>query len=461
MVYTLDSPHEGSVWGRLGKGVGQGIADQLPKEIERGRLSSAIEGLENNKGQSELQQAASLIRGGASPEMLNYLQPFLRNSAIRNSVGNPQAQGQGFDPNGQPMPSQGRGGNPQSKGRSIPGQNQEAPEIVNPDFEANARDPIIKASIPQIKERAFQLMNQQPALYSGDDGFARARVDAEAELNRPAEIQEANIAAGERQKGELSALRNGLLEKTRLKLQKQPIGGNETIDQIIPGQTYNKFRDEAENNYAKGMSKEKATDLASDKMLDLAKDINVLRNDIGGRDFFGKPTAKLAKDVKDLKKHFTEYGEKEIFKNELKNNLDVGDHWASAQTWEPSKQMQKELINVKSKDSSDKIAANFIGKIDGEDSIFTLGYMLNKLGADDEAVINRLQELSQNGLWEPNDRQRKELSAYYGLTPTLGDGLAYEWFGTVLNPIDDVLRIRLGKQKIGYLDRIKQRFGKE
>ena len=55
MVQVIDTG--GSVAGRIGKGFGQGLAEQLPKEIEKYRLSSGLNklGKQDLSGKNQLQ----------------------------------------------------------------------------------------------------------------------------------------------------------------------------------------------------------------------------------------------------------------------------------------------------------------------------------------------------------------------------------------------------------------------
>ena len=45
--YTVKQPN---IFGRIGSGIGQGLAETLPKEMERGRLSQGLQQFEKESG---------------------------------------------------------------------------------------------------------------------------------------------------------------------------------------------------------------------------------------------------------------------------------------------------------------------------------------------------------------------------------------------------------------------------
>lgn len=62
---------QGNIFGRLGSGIGQGIAETLPKEIERGRLSQGLQQLGQQQNLSPFQQFSALSSlPGVTPQMI-------------------------------------------------------------------------------------------------------------------------------------------------------------------------------------------------------------------------------------------------------------------------------------------------------------------------------------------------------------------------------------------------------
>ena len=77
MAQIINDPYSGNIFGRVGKAVGQGLAEQIPTEIKNYRLSKGIEKLASDKNLTPLQQIAGLhaLPGGA--EAAPTLIPFL------------------------------------------------------------------------------------------------------------------------------------------------------------------------------------------------------------------------------------------------------------------------------------------------------------------------------------------------------------------------------------------------
>lgn len=108
-----------SIFGRVGTGFGQGLAEQIPKEIERYRLQSGLEQLANEtQGMTPFQRFAKLSGiPGITPQAIQSGAELLRQEAIRNSFRNQPGQGGG--------PS----ASPQQTG--IPNQPTEQPGLPN------------------------------------------------------------------------------------------------------------------------------------------------------------------------------------------------------------------------------------------------------------------------------------------------------------------------------------------
>lgn len=80
---------QGNIFGRLGSGIGKGLAEQVPKEIERHRLSSGLKELSSKKNLSPFEQFAELSSiPGATPQMIESGSKLLATQAKRNSYDN-------------------------------------------------------------------------------------------------------------------------------------------------------------------------------------------------------------------------------------------------------------------------------------------------------------------------------------------------------------------------------------
>jgi len=74
MVQVINDEYNQNVFGRLGKGIGRGLSEQIPKEIERSRLASGLKKLEQEKDLDPMKfftRAATLP--GATPQLIESL----------------------------------------------------------------------------------------------------------------------------------------------------------------------------------------------------------------------------------------------------------------------------------------------------------------------------------------------------------------------------------------------------
>jgi hypothetical protein len=77
---------QGNIFGRIGSGIGQGIAEQAPKEVERYRLASGLKDLSESQGLSPFQQFSRLASlPGATPQMIQSGSELLRQQAQGNA----------------------------------------------------------------------------------------------------------------------------------------------------------------------------------------------------------------------------------------------------------------------------------------------------------------------------------------------------------------------------------------
>jgi hypothetical protein len=167
--YTVKQPN---IFGRIGTGIGKGLAEQLPKEMERGRLSAGLQQFEKESGDlTPLQQYTRLAAiPGITPQMIQALPEVLKQQNQAKAL---IEQGNASN-NPPPFPSQG-----------ATQENQPSAGLATrPGLEAT-RKGYIPPTYQQILARAGKLYNENSKLYGNDPqkAIAAAQQEAQQEQN--------------------------------------------------------------------------------------------------------------------------------------------------------------------------------------------------------------------------------------------------------------------------------------
>ncbi len=170
---------QGNIFGRVGTGIGKGLAEQVPKEIERGRLASGLKELGEQKGLSPFQQFTGLASTpGITPQMLQSGSDILRQQnyldAIKNQYGNTQ-QKNNYIPSTEELKTPVQG---------------EIPTLSTPEATAQSYKEYIPPTEQQERADAAENFNKNPARYEYD--FEKALKERKEITARNQEIQKAH-----------------------------------------------------------------------------------------------------------------------------------------------------------------------------------------------------------------------------------------------------------------------------
>lgn len=177
---------QGDIFGRVGSGIGKGLAEQLPEEINRGRLATGLNKLGQQEGLSPFQQFAGLASiPGATPQMIQSGAELLRQQGIAQGFRNTREQQQN-----NPL----RSAADVSRASPQPeiGLQQKSKGLVNPETTGVALRPYIPKTREQLLSRAADLYDQNRQLYPNPEA-AMAAAAQEDQQNQA--ISHANQAA--------------------------------------------------------------------------------------------------------------------------------------------------------------------------------------------------------------------------------------------------------------------------
>jgi len=164
---------QGSIFGRIGSGLGQGLAEQIPKEVERYRLSEGLKKLGDKKGQTPFQQFSDLVSVAHQyPQVVQSGSDLLRQQSIIDSFRNQEG-----------------GNQPERPPSNIPPQSPLSAPLQEGDRSITTTGPIratIEPYIPPTGEErermARALLAKEPLVYQTIED-ARNAVDRDVAAN--------------------------------------------------------------------------------------------------------------------------------------------------------------------------------------------------------------------------------------------------------------------------------------
>lgn len=452
-------PQEGTLASRIGAGIGRGLADQVPKEIDRSRLASGLKNIMNNPNASPIEVLSNLHTiPGITPQMVEQYYPLINAELVKKRRQDGQQQGseEQVQPKGQGQQGVSGGQNvlrnpPQNQTQDQQKQKQNENRIGQQGSQQRSVKPVVRKSPEQVIQRQYQLQDELGL--DAQTALAQANKEADTEVANAQELRDVKQRENVAETNIQNKLDSRILSKTQM-------ANKESLFKDLTGKTYQKLLKKAEMDVANGLTDTQAAEKYSDRAEDLVKATTSLKNNIGSRPFFGQAGKKLRDDIKKYKKPFEQNDALEDFQAIQRENLDIGDHLSGFSTWEPSKQLEASLNSVKSNDTPENIAKIISPHITDKDSLWSVGYLLNKLGVDDEATINEIMKLNNDGAIKLDSRQQREGGEYYPVHFGLGDALWAAFWD--LNPTVALTKYISGnREKVSGVEKIKRYFGKE
>ncbi|CAB4133778.1 hypothetical protein UFOVP264_17 [uncultured Caudovirales phage] len=277
-----------SIFGRIGTGLGKGIAETLPREIERGRLASGLNKLGNQKNLTPFQAFAGLAATpGITPQMLQSGSDILRQQQYLNALKNQ------YEAQGGPQSAKQVGYTPTPEEVAQP-RKGEIPTLATPEATAESYKIFILPTEQEERQNAFANFQANPARYNYnfDDALAEQKaITARNEkiqqsyqgqeataVNKEEKVKEA--LADEVKKLKLNNIPPKAYQKFEEKILNSVLSkkeGGEGLTQEQAIKKYSKDLDQANRNYLDLSS------LSSWSPLDFNRRVNSLQKDFASR----------------------------------------------------------------------------------------------------------------------------------------------------------------------------------
>ncbi len=414
MVQVLE-PKE-SVFGRIGKGIGQGLSEQLPKEMERGRLAQGLEQLSQQGNLTPFERFSKLSSlPGITPQMIQSGSELLRQQGIAEGFRNAGQQGQ-EDKNVNPFT------------QALAQQEKGEPKSITTAQPVKATiENYIPRSREQLVSRAGQLYDQNPQLYPNPELAMQAAVQEDQQN------QSINAAQQQQRKGQQDVQNN---VRQELQNYKEKAGAE------IPDNIYNEIENQAIDDVRSGERTElEAAKHYRDELDKISRQYKSLET-IGNTDFIVRDTKDIKQKLKIVRNGFKERNDLENLADNYisKNGLSPGKAYYLAYPPSEIKELNNALSKLPeiprkgphlggqvdpevSREKTLKIAPQLAKALGQEGSPLAVAEVLNSLGYDKSAWIEYLDKNRKK--LNLGERQGRELEKPSNVFPTLNDNFLF------------------------------------
>jgi len=413
---------QGNIFGRVGEGFGRGLAQQLPEEIERGRLAHGLEDLAQNAENLTLPQQLGRLASlpGATPQLIDSYSQLLRHQAQANALASLQNKPPQPFPEIRPKPS-------------ASAEIGETPTLTKGSHLEDIQKGYIPPTQEQIYNNAGRMYNSNPALFGNDP--QKAIQAAEDEAIR----EEKRFEAGERQHGRLTSIQDNLV--SRLKQHSQDLGA------IVPATVYSKIEDKAIQatkpriDGGRGLTEQQAMKEYGKELDEVSREYQDVKN-IGGLGMLTRSAQSTLSSLKTARDAFAKRGELREFADFMvaNNNISYPLAYAIAEpvnsnsslteelnkippisAWSLSHLRNPEEMHIKTK----KIAKNLAEKM-GNSSPLAISYELNKKGYDPQVFLDYIID---NKFQDMTGRQIEQARKSFPNLGSLSDLWLSSWSG--------------------------------
>lgn len=434
MVQIINDPYSGNAFGRIGKGLGQALSEQVPKEVERLRLASGLKKFEEqSSGLTPVQQFTRLAAiPGISPEHLYTIAPLLRQQATREE-GISRIRSNLNTPNEKENTQQTESALPLGNA----GEAADKRALKTLSATQSQLTPIVQKSPQELFSEAALLSQQNPNTYpTPNDAMPFVQAQEKTRIDNLNEQRSVANTADKIQQ----ELRSRLVAT---------MGGEKTA-QGVPGTVQTRLLRNIEDELANPKNKLSEQHII-DKWAAKGKRIAQAQTNLDTRSKGGW-LAKLGsiggvagaaastigaeylpKRIRDTieatRKVYHEAEADEEFQDIIASKFDLTSAGSAYFTYpRENETINKYIASLKipkkgsSNDRTALEAADFISRnLSSQDSILSYAMELKKKGIDPQVFFDRMNQNAEAGLYMPNPRQQNEFQKGYPSLPSLGD----------------------------------------
>lgn len=373
-IQIIEDPNAGGLGAQLGRSMGEGLREAIPKGMERGALAGGLRRMQG-KNLSPMETLANLSSYGADVKELLPFLPLMQNSQANRDFMD------GDVPSGV--------GKLQGEARQMSTQG-----------ESNEFTPL-KGDPESLQERARQLMRRQPSRFLSIDSAMK-------------QAQDNYVAQQE-------LIRNTEAEFTKSLDARIQQNASEPFKKII-GEMQQDYIRKATNDVASGkLTEQQAADKYSKELLDFSK----MRSKLSKDSFsIGKLFRGSSKEVLGgIREEYKKRDALELFAHDLEIQQGMSAQAANVIAYPISKELASKVssgkgpVEFRSKEKTDKSLMKMAEAITPDQSILSLAHEIQKKGLARKDFMKRLFELNkENKIALTPLQQRQTVEALKGLS---------------------------------------------
>lgn len=414
MPTIISDPYSGNVFGRIGRGVAEGLSEQVPKEIRQQRLASSLSRLgKEEREMSPIDQGSELLRAGFNPQEIGQFLPLLQQQ---------QANKVALEESG-------------IRNRPIPGEKPLESRKIKPEIFEKETKPLDRLS-------SYNFMVETPTeelLSLGRENYqknpARYGFDVKNAEREAAERDARRVSIDRQIHQRTETIENQFNKLLSQKLQKS---GSQTYGDVL-GDLQNDFVNKAIQDT--GLSAREAANKYADEALDFAKKKQDLASMGGLWERVTSNPKKRRERLDSIRDSYAKNDKLEAFKDELvakgmsqayasylayppKDNKDIAKYISSLPS--APKSVARKIFAAQSGENKEpQIAQQIAKRLKNSDSLFSIALELNQKGYDGEKFLSAMRKLSQEGKVSLTNEQDRVFSKNINLKPNLEDILIF------------------------------------
>jgi len=404
MVQIL--PEGGTVFGRLGKALGEGLSQTLPKEIERGRLSSGLREQAESKETNPLKRYANLMGvPGVSenPQIADQAMQYMQSQQLKDASrsGQPPGGQSSNQPQGQSQTISQPSGQP-NQAMQPPVQRTE--DVVQPPkFDRSASNYLVPTTAQDIDRQAADLSDQTGIL------FPQAQQIVQRQDEKRLQAETAYESRAELGRKELGSHVEQVLQKS-----------GDQVFRDLTGEMLGEYQTLVDNDIANGMSPRQAAVKRGDEVLKLAKTRQQVSTE-GAKSAFGSSPEKGRDMLRNARQQYKDMGRLDLYEKDLRTKVGMTPAFAASLAYPPAdhKEMVTDVKASRKKplESYEKIGQN----LNKNDSLLAIALAINENGGNGQAFLQKIAADKAAGRVQLTERQGSELLDTFRPNPSLTD----------------------------------------